>query len=332
MNLLKDDLNRRDFIKQLTFSGLAILVGCSKDSPTQITTDPGTTTNKTTKIAIHKTSNRSEGVSKVMELLEFPSMQGKHVILKPNFNTSDPAPASTHNETLSQIISEIQNNGASKITLAERSYQSFSQVIVQKEIDTMANQMGFSIKNLNSDDYTIFNSQNLHWQSGFRLPNTIKDAEYIVSTCCLKTHHTGVITMSLKLSVGILPRIHMQELHSSSRINSMISEINLAYKPNLIIMDGVKTFISGGPSTGVEKDGNVFVAGTDRIAIDATGTAILKDLGSTRVSGKIFELEQIKRAVELNIGIQYPTWIEFVTDNEESKNYADKLTGILAEG
>jgi uncharacterized protein (DUF362 family) len=332
MDLFKDDLKRREFIKQLAVSGLALMVGCSKDSTTPNTTNPGTKNSNTTKIALHKTSNRGEGVQKVMELLDFPSMQGKHVILKPNFNTADPAPASTHNETLSQIITEIKNNGASKITLAERSYQSFSQVIAQKEIDIMANQMGFSIKNLDSDDYTTFKPENPHWQNGIRLPNTIRDAEYIVSTCCLKTHHTGVITMSLKLSVGILPTLHMQELHGSSRINSMIAEINLAYKPNLIIMDGVKTFISGGPSTGVEKDGNVFVAGTDRIAIDAVGTAILKDLGSTRISGKIFELEQIKRAVELKIGIQYPTWIEFVTDNGESKNYAEKLTGILAEG
>jgi uncharacterized protein (DUF362 family) len=112
----------------------------------------------------------------------------------------------------------------------------------------------------------------------------------------------------------------------------MIAEINLAYKPKLIIMDGVKTFIAGGPSHGTVKDGNVIVAGTNRIAIDAVGTAILKDLGSTRVSGKIFELEQIKRAVELNLGIKTPDQIEFITSDDTSREYAKRLTDILLQG
>jgi uncharacterized protein (DUF362 family) len=322
MEILKDKLNRREFIKHLTLGSLTLMYGCSKDSPETYQYNPDPTPLPTTKVALYKTQDRNEGVKKVMELLEFPSMQGKHVVVKPNFNTADPPPASTHNDTLRQLITEIKDRGASDVTLAERSYQSFNQVISQKGIDTMSQELGFSILHLGSDDYTIYNRNGLHWQNGFRLPNTISNAEYIVSTCCLKTHHTGVITMALKLGVGILPALHMSELHSSTRINSMIAEINLAYKPNLIVMDGVKTFIAGGPSSGTVSDGNVIVAGTDRIAIDAVGTAILKDLGSTRVSGKIFQLEQIERAVELGLGIKQPEQIEFVT----------RLTEILAQG
>ena len=259
-------------------------------------------------------------------------MAGKHVVLKPNFNTADPPPASTHNDTLRQLVLEIQNRQASAITLAERSYQTFQDVLQIKGIGSIANELGFTIKHLENDEYSVFNRSGLHWQNGFRLPLTIADAEYLVSTCCLKTHHTGVITMSLKLSVGILPFLHMQELHGSSEINSMIAEINLAYKPDLIVMDGVKTFISGGPSQGTMREGNVILAGTDRVAIDAVGTAILKDLGSTRVSGRIFKLEQIERAIELGLGIKQPDQIEFITGDTASRDYAEKLTAILANG
>ena len=198
-----------------------------------------------------------------MGLLDYPSMKNKHVIVKPNFNTADPPPASTHNDTLSQLITEIRSRNASEITLAERSYQSFDEVIAEKEIKEMAEELGFKIKDLDLDDYTHFKRDDLHWENGFRVPNIINNAEYIVSTCCLKTHFKGVITMSLKLSVGILPKMHMRELHSSQNINSMIAEINLAYEPDLIVMDGVKTFISGGPSKGTVADGNVVLAGTD---------------------------------------------------------------------
>ena len=333
MDLFKVKFNRRQFIRNMTAGSMALLYSCSKDLTAigeEDPTDYGSLL--PTKVALFKTSDRIQGVQKVLQLLEFPPMQGKRVVLKPNFNTEDPPPASTHNDTLRQLILEIQNRGASSITLAERSNHVFDEVIRQKGIDVMAGELGFAIKNLDTDEYSIFSRDDLHWSNGFRLPRTIGEAEYIVSTCCLKTHFVGVITMSLKLSVGILPYLHMNELHRSARLNSMVAEINLAYQPQLIVMDGIKTFISGGPSSGTLADGNVMLAGTDRIAIDAVGTAILKDLGSTVVGGKIFNIEQIRRAIQLNLGIRKPDQIRFVTDDEPSRIYAERLTTILAEG
>jgi len=332
---MKNHLNRREFIVKATLGGFAFVYGCKKKSTSSSNggNDYQPPTITKSKIALHKTQDRHEGVQTVMDLLDFPPMQDKHIILKPNFNTAGAPPASTHNDTLEQIIIEIKNRGASEITLAERSYQNFSEVIIEKGIDEMAEELGFNIQNLNSVDYTVFKGKNVNWKNGFRVPDIITNAEYIVTTCCLKTHHTGVITMSLKLGVGILPTMHMNELHSSPDINSMIAEINLAYKPDLIVMDGVKAFISGGPSSGTVADGNVILASTDRIAIDAVGSAILIDLGSRRVKrGKIFELEQISRAAELGIGINSPHKIEFVTANDESRDYADKIGEILLEG
>jgi len=326
------NLNRREFIIKTTLGSFALVYGFNK-SLIALPLNKSISSKLTTKIALHKTTNRKVGVQTVMELLDYPSMKGKHVIVKPNFNTSDPAPASTHNDTLSQLITEIKNLEAANITLAERSYQSFDEVIAEKGIEEMADELGFKIQNLDLDDYTHFKRDDLHWENGFRVPNIINNAEYIVSTCCLKTHFKGVITMSLKLSVGILPKMHMGELHSSQNINRMIAEINLAYEPDLIVMDGVKTFISGGPSRGTVADGNVVLAGTDRIALDAVGTAILIDLGTEKIKrGHIFELEQIHRAIELGIGIDSPDKIEFVTTNDESHEYAEKIKEILMDG
>ena len=70
------------------------------------------------------------------------------MVLKPNFNTAHSPPASTHNDTLSQLIQEIHDQGASEITLAERSFQNFNDVIEQKGIDALASELGFNIVNL----------------------------------------------------------------------------------------------------------------------------------------------------------------------------------------
>jgi hypothetical protein len=47
---------------------------------------------------------------------------------------------------------------------------------------------------------------------------------------------------------------------------------------------------------------------------------------------KIFEQEQVARAVELGIGIKSPEQIEIVTEDAESKKYADRFTEILLNG
>ncbi|MHA2211498.1 MAG: hypothetical protein ACXABV_20270 [Candidatus Thorarchaeota archaeon] len=73
-----------------------------------------------TKVAVISTKDRIYGVNKSLELLDINPAKGKNVILKPNFNTADPPPASTSMETLKQLIVKIKEMGAKSITVAER--------------------------------------------------------------------------------------------------------------------------------------------------------------------------------------------------------------------
>ena len=127
----------------------------------------------------------------------------------------------------------------------------------------------------------------------------------------------------------------MRELHSSSEDQRrMIAEINYAYKPALVILDGLVAFVDEGPMTGPRKDAGVFLAGTDRVAVDAVGVAVLKELGSNDAIMKpaIFAQEQIARAVELGLGVSSAAAIEIVTPDAASEAYAEKLRKILAAG
>ncbi len=76
------------------------------------------------------------------------------------------------------------------------------------------------------------------------------------------------------------------------------------------------------------------MAGTDRVAVDAVGLAILKDLGSNKaiMGTKIFEQQQMARAVELGLGIGGPGEIEIVTGDRESEECARRVTEILLQG
>jgi uncharacterized protein (DUF362 family) len=59
----------------------------------------------------------------------------------------------------------------------------------------------------------------------------------------------------------------------------MIAEINAVYNPVLVVLDGVEAFIENGPDRGTKVWGELILAGTDRVAIDAVGVALLRSLG-----------------------------------------------------
>ena len=285
-----------------------------------------------TKVAVVSTQDRVYGVNKCLELLDYNPVEGKKVIFKPNFNTADPPPASSSMETVKQLILKLKEMGAESITLAERAGPAkTSKVFKDKGVYELANELGFQVVDLteiSNDDYILKNPEENHWKKGFYFAKIYDEAECVVETCCLKTHmYGGHFTMSLKNAVGTVNKKNMTELHSSRYQREMIAEMNSVYKPDLIVMDGVITFVDRGPMEGTRVKADVFVAGTDKIAIDAVGVAILRILGTTPevTKGPIFEQDQIKRAVELGLGIRSLDEIEFLTDSEESERLLVKI-------
>jgi uncharacterized protein (DUF362 family) len=327
-------LNRREFISVLTGFALSGSVFAGVKSLQQLSED------KKSKVSLVKTPDRASGIQKAINILGINPVKGKDVLLKPNFNTADPFPGSTHNDTLVSLISRLKEMGAKSITIGERSGPpDTSDVLEEKGISALCKKLNVKLINfedLPGNDWVRIKPEHSHWKNGFDVARPVLDSKCIVTTCCLKTHgYGGVFTMSLKLSVGITHKRNMTELHSSFRsMRKMIAEINQVYKPSLILLDAMEAFVDGGPMTGSRKSADVIVAGTDRIAIDAVGLSILKELGSNNavMGKKIFEQEQIARAVELGLGVTRPEDIEIVTDDEAGRQYSEKLKGILSTG
>jgi uncharacterized protein (DUF362 family) len=209
----------------------------------------------------------------------------------------------------------------------------------KKGIFKLAQELGFNIVNLEElghEGWGKIEPRDNHWSQGFHFPRIYLEAESVVQTCCLKTHaYGGHFTLSLKNAVGLVPLAgypYMGELHSSRYQRQMIAEINTAYSPDLVVLDGVEAFVDGGPDRGTKVEARVMLAGTDRVAIDAVGVAILRLVGTTpEVSrGSIFEQEQIARAAELGLGVSSAKQIQLVTGDAKSEAFAVQVRDILA--
>ncbi|HET9165678.1 MAG TPA: DUF362 domain-containing protein [Candidatus Angelobacter sp.] len=337
-------MNRRQFLKDAsTTLGAAWFASCGLAPSLLHGFDAAPSVSH---VAFVKTTDRATGVKRAIDLLGMEKFSGKDLFIKPNFNSSDPTPGSTHEDTLAALMRQLKAMGAGPLTLGDRSGMGDTREIMgKKSAFQMGKELGAKVvvfDELTSDDWELLKPQDSHWEQGFALPRVVRKAGGVVQTCCLKTHrYGGHFTLSLKNSVGFAAKQvpgnsynFMRELHSSPNQRRMIAEINTAYKPDLILLDGVQAFTNGGPDKGKMVESNVILAGTDRVAIDAVGVALLRHFGTTpEVSqGAIFDQEQIARAVQLKIGVSSPKQIELVTGDRESAEYAKQIRAVLDGG
>jgi uncharacterized protein (DUF362 family) len=332
-------MKRRDFIKNASTMGTAMLVAPGLLKPMEL----WETNSVIARVAFVKTTDRAAGVDRAIDLLELRKFAGKDLFLKPNFNSADDTPGSTSEQTLSAMVKKLKALGAGPLTIGDRSGMGNTrEVMEQKHAFTLGKELGAKVivfDELAADGWEPLKPADSHWQQGFALPRIVRQAGGIVQTCCLKTHrYGGHFTLSLKNSVGLAAKTipgnsynFMHELHSSPDQRRMIAEINTAYRPELVVLDGVQAFTDGGPDKGTLVNSQVILAGTDRVAVDAVGVALLRHFGTTpEVSrGSIFEQEQIARAVQLGVGVSSPKQIELVTGDRASSEYAKEIRAIL---
>ena len=297
-------------------------------------------------VVLVKTEDRLEGVGRALSILEAHDFQAKRMLVKPNLNSSHEAPGSTHNEILFATTKWLKQSGVDQITVGDRSgMENTRRVMDKKGLPALADSLEFDLiafDELEADGWEHFQFDGSHWPSGFAIARPVLDADGIVSLCCLKTHrYGGHFTLSLKNSVGMVAYQvpgegveFMTQLHNSPDQRRMIAEINTTYEPDLIILDAIDAFTHGGPDSGTLAHPGLILAGTDRVAIDAVGVALLRYLGTTPAvqQGKIFEQDQIKRAVSLGLGVDQPQKIDLITDDQESDSIAKSLSALLMEG
>jgi uncharacterized protein (DUF362 family) len=329
-------MNRREFLKSASVLGGTLIAPSiirSLDLPSP----------DVSHVAFIKTTDRAAGVARAIDLLNLGGFHGKDLFIKPNFNSADATPGSTSEETLGALVKKLKAMNAGPLTIGDRSGMGDTrQVMEDKHAFALGKELGAKVvvfDELSGNDWEYLKHSDTHWKQGFALPRVVRQAGGVVQTCCLKTHrYGGHFTLSLKNSVGLAAKTvpgnsynFMRELHSSPDQRRMIAEINTAYHPDLIVLDGIQAFTTGGPDSGKLVNSNVILAGTDRVAIDAVGVALLRYYGTTKEvsQGAIFEQDQIARAVQLNIGVKSPKEIELVTADRESAEYARQIRAIL---
>lgn len=232
--------------------------------------------------------------------------QGDVVLIKPNYNTADPFPASTKVDFLETVIKSVYQAGAKAVIVGESSTYSLNtrEVLEQAEVFDLCQKLKAKVYVFEEREWVKKNLKKAKYMNTLVVPKIIDKADKIITLPCLKTHRYARFTASLKLAVGFLKTRQRMRLHLR-KLEEKIADLNLVYKPNLILMDARKVFVTHGPEEGKVKQPNIILAGTDRTAIDVEGVKILKSFKArNKLNMPVWDLPQIRAAVDLNLGAQ----------------------------
>ena len=99
---------------------------------------------------------------------------GKSVFVKPNFNTADICPGSTHNDTLETLLAALKAAGPRTLTVGDRSGPAdAADVFRDKGIPAMCARYGAGLVNfetLKPEEWVTLDREDLHWPGRPRIP------------------------------------------------------------------------------------------------------------------------------------------------------------------
>jgi uncharacterized protein (DUF362 family) len=236
------------------------------------------------------------------------------VVIKPNLNSGDPFPASSDPLFIQALGKVLLDYGIDEIRIVESSMfmRDTTEEAEKNGLLRVADNFGAKIEFLDGGRWINTEIPKGEYLRNAQLGQAVLTSDPLITVPCLKTHKFAKFTGAMKLYMGYVrgrDRLRMHLRHLEEKIADLASY----FKPRLVLMDARKVFVTGGPVEGKVENPNVILAGTDSVAIDAVGVAILKSYNEDNKLGyPTWELPQLAHAAKLGFGAIGPQDIELV--------------------
>ena len=246
------------------------------------------------------------------------------VLIRPNANTADYPPGSTNPEVLIGAIRAVKEHDPAKIIVAEKSMTTLDTIKVMKYLGLYQAAESEGVDEIVSFDDSEWKKMRhkdaKSWPHGFYVPEILDTIDYMIALPIVKTHWTALFTMGLKSQISITSDRDRRQLphgqNDDELFGNMLAEANLVHKPDFYISDATKCFVTDGPNVGTLREPSLVIATSDVIANDVVGLALLKTLGTIDEiqNRSVWEQPQIRRAVELGLGVKSRNDIQIKSD------------------
>ncbi len=228
-------------------------------------------------VAIVKGMNAVETTVKALELIgsevDRVLSAKKPILIKPNFiNSSPPSTGiTTDARVVDGVITFLKARGFDEIVVGEGSgYADTLHAFSVAGIDAVAERWGVKLVDLNKDTVVTVNPPNPLSLTRVRIAKTALETT-IISVPKLKIHGSATVTLSLKNMMGALAS---KGIMHNGRLNQNIADLASIVTPSIAVIDGIIAG-EGHETWGTPVEMNLVIAGTDPVATDAVGSAVM---------------------------------------------------------
>ena len=294
--MTEHNVNRREFLGRLGKAGLSIAAAGGvcywaydkkgprpSTEPKELVTLPDYSAPQIEGqiISIIKGTDRTKCVEAAVKLLggiERFVKSGDTVAIKPNVAFASPAMlgATARPELVAAVVKLCYKAGAKKVIVADNPINDPASCFMISGIGKAANEAGAKVV-LPKDYY--FRHTSLEggklirdWPVFFK---PFEKVDKLIGISPVKNHQRSAASMSIKNWYGLLGG-RRNIFHQD--INTIIAELAMMVKPTLVILDGIDSMISNGPTGGSLSDlkkTNTMIASCDMVAADSFGCSLL---------------------------------------------------------
>jgi len=269
---------------------------------------------KTTVVAV--TGDRVPAVRAAVALLggiERFVRPGSRVVLKPNMSFPHPPEraTNTHPEVVATVAQLCRDEGAREVLVLDFPFNPPDTCLRLSGIaDACAGMKNVHVLALAQEQF--FTAHALPRGRELREVKLMRDilqSDVLINLPAAKSHSATGVSLGMKGLMGIV--WDRRYFHARADLNQAIADLSSGVKVDLIVLDGSRALVTGGPSgPGTVVFPGTIIAGTDPVAVDAVGVSLASWYNQPFTADRI---PHIAAAHRMGLGAMLPDEMTMVT-------------------
>jgi uncharacterized protein (DUF362 family) len=270
-----EEITRRDFFKRAAAAGLAAYGLAELDGlPEAEAAAPPTIVVASKKSPAQLVRAAVDGMGGMKKFVK----PGNTVVLKPNiaWARKPEQAANTNPEVVAEVIRLCKAAGAREVKVIDHFIDGPDAAVLKMSgIGPAAEAAGARV--ISARSQAMYQRVNVRGGKVLKSADVLRDlmrADVWINLPIAKVHGSTKVTLACKNLMGVV--WDRGAWHQSASLDQCIADFAAQFRPNLIILDGVRTLLSNGPKgPGKVASPGVVVAGIDPLAVDAYGVTLL---------------------------------------------------------
>lgn len=245
---------------------------------------------------------------------------GARTLVKPNVVWGEPPPATTDPRVVRAVAALAKAQGPASLAVGDMSAVLSLPTRPHLEktgIAEVGREVGAEVLAFDEGEWIKVALPQVEYAKTVYVAKAVYEAERLISVPVIKTHRGASFSCALKNTVGCVHGKNKPWNYGSDGWEPAVAELNMAVRPHLFVVDGLQSMIHGGPWSGEAVPTGIVLASGDPIATDVVALGIIRAFGRWEMvtSKRVWDQEQIRRAIELGLGARGPGEVELVTED-----------------